>query len=184
MPGGYATTGSQYNEYQRRTRTFAVPASHASLISVGDAVLETGTADALGNAQVDVATAGSLLTGIVVGIRPDFANEAFSDSKILASTAGIVFVNVDPRAEFEVDVVNGPLLLADVGLNANLVATAATTTGGLTTSNMTLNATGKATTATLQFRILSLLAGTDGVLGSRAKVRLNAHTSIAGAAGV
>lgn len=93
-------------------------------------------------------------------------------------------MNEDPDAEYEVDVENGPLVVANVGLNANLVANAATTSGGLTTSNMTLNATGVATTATLQFRIVRLLVGADGVLGSRAVVRVNKSINNTGGTGV
>jgi hypothetical protein len=75
-------------------------------------------------------------------------------------------------------------VLADVGLNANLVATAATTSGGLTTSNMTLNATGVATTATLQFRIVRLLTSAAGVLGGRAVVRVNKSINNTGGTGI
>lgn len=182
--GGFTCIGSMRSGYDGKGRTFAVPASHASLLTIGDVVLETGTADADGNPQVDAATAGSIVTGVIVGIKPDFATEQMSDIKIPASTAGTVIVNVDPDAEYEVDVSNGPLVLADVGLNANIVATAATTSGGLTTSNMTINATGVAATATLQFRIVRLLTNAAGTLGARAVVRLNKSSTNLGATGV
>lgn len=184
MPGGFTCLGSMRSGYDGKGRTRAVPSSHATLIAIGDVVTETGTADALGNPQVDVATASTIVSGVVVGIVPDYSTEALSDIKILASTAGTVIINEDPDAEYEVDVSNGPLVLDDVGLNANLVATAATTSGGLTRSNMTLNATGKATTATLQFRIVRLVTGSDGVLGSRAVVRVNKSINNTGGTGV
>jgi hypothetical protein len=47
---------------------------------------------------------------------PNFATENFTDVSLAASTAGSVQVIVDPHAEYEVDVSNGPLLVADVGL--------------------------------------------------------------------
>lgn len=184
MPGGYTCLGSLSSNYDGKGRTYAVPSSHASLMCIGDVVTETGTADSLGNPQVDVATASTIVTGVVVGIVPDYATEQLSDIKIPASAAGTVIVNVDPNAEYEVDVENGPLVVANVGLNANLVANAATTEGGLTRSNMTLNATGIATTATLQFRIVRLVTGSDGVLGSRAVVRVNKSTNNTGATGI
>jgi len=184
MPGGFTCLGSLSSNYDGKGRTYAVPSSHASLMTIGDVVTETGTADALGNPQADVATASTIVTGIVVGVVPDYSTEQLSDIKISASTAGAVIVNIDPNAEYEVDVENGPLGVADVGLNANLVANAATTSGGLTRSNMTLNATGKATTATLQFRIVRLVTGADGVLGSRAVVRVNKSTNNTGATGI
>jgi hypothetical protein len=182
--GGFTCIGSLSSNYDGKGRTYAVPSSHASLIAIGDVVTETGTADANGDAQVDVATASTIVTGVIVGIKPDYSTEALGDIKIAASTAGTVIVNCDPNAEYEVDVSNGPLVLADVGLNANLVATAATTSGGLTTSNMTLNATGVATTATLQFRIVRLLTSAAGVLGGRAVVRVNKSINNTGGTGI
>ena len=184
MSGGFTCLGSLSSNYDGKGRTYAVPSSHASLIAIGDVVTETGTAAANGDAQVDVATASTIVTGVIVGIKPDYSTEALSDIKIAASTAGTVIVNCDPNAEYEVDVSNGPLVLADVGLNANLVATAATTSGGLTTSNMTLNATGVATTATLQFRIVRLLTSAAGVLGGRAVVRVNKSINNTGGTGI
>jgi hypothetical protein len=98
------------------------------------------------------------VTGVISGITPNFATENFTDVSLAASTAGAVQVIVDPHGEFEVDVSNGPLVVADVDLNVDLVATAATlASGGLTVSNMTVNATGKATTATLPFRVTAWL---------------------------
>lgn len=184
MPGGFICVGSMRSNYDGKTREYTVPSSHASLLTVGDVVTETGTADANGDPQVDAATAGSIVTGVIVGIKPDYATEFLSDIKLVAGTAGKVLVNIDPDAEYEVDVSNGPLVVADVGLNVNIVATAATTSGGLTTSNMTVNATGKATTSTLQFRVLRLLQNSAGVLGGRARVRPNVSINNIGATGV
>ena len=184
MSGGFRYTGSLSDNSCGKLRTYAVPSSHASLIASGDVVRVTGTAAADGLPQVDVATATQSVTGVVSGISPNFATENFTDVSLAASTAGSLQVIVDPHAEYEADVSNGPLLVADVGLNVDLVATAATASGGLTVSNMTVNATGKATTATLPFRVTALLVGSDGVLGSRCKVRVNNSTAVSGATGV
>ena len=184
MSGGFKYTGSLSDNSCGKLRTYAVPSSHASLIASGDVVRVTGTAAADGLPQVDVATATQSVTGVVSGISPNFATENFTDVSLAASTAGSLQVIVDPHAEYEADVSNGPLLVADVGLNVDLVATAATASGGLTVSNMTVNATGKATTATLPFRVTALLVGSDGVLGSRCKVRVNNSTAVSGATGV
>jgi len=184
MPGGFKYTGSLSDNTCGKLRTFGVAAAHASLISVGDVVRITSTANAAGDQEIDVATAAQSVTGVVSSIVPDFTTEALSDIKLPASTAGTVRVVVDPHAEYEVDVSNGPLTIADVGLNVDLVATAATTTGGLTISNMTVNFTGRAVTATLPFRVLKLVTGSDGVLGSRCVVRVNNSTAVSGAAGV
>lgn len=185
MAGGFKFVGTEQSDPTGKAKSFDVPSSHASRLARGDVVRINGTSDATtGNPQVDAATAAQSITGVIVGITPQFATEAFTDTGLAASTAGSVTVCTDPLALYEVDVSNGPLVVADAGLNADLVATAATVSGGMTISNMTLNATGKATTSTLQFRIIKLLTGSDGVLGSRALVRINNTTTTAGATGV
>lgn len=185
MPGGFRFAGSVGYSPDGKVKRFDVDAAHASRISIGDVVRISGTATAAtGVGQVDVATATQSVTGVVSGIVPNFATENLTDTGLAASTAGSLLVQVDPMATYEVDVSNGPLLVADVGLNVDLVATAASLAGGLTVANMTVNATGKATTSTLPFRVVALLVGTDGVLGSKALVRVNNSTTIAGATGV
>lgn len=184
MPGGFKWVGSLSDDPTGKVETYGVAAGHATRLAIGDVVTVTSTSAADGTPQVDAVAAGADVTGVIVAIDPNFATESFTDMGLPASTAGTVKVNTDPRALYEVDVENGPLAIADTNLNANLVANAATQSGGLTISNMTLNATGKATTATLQFRIKRLLVGSDGVLGSRALVQLNESTNIAGATGV
>jgi hypothetical protein len=185
MPGGFKFVGTELSDPTGRARSFDVPASHATRLAKGDVVRLNGTSDATtGNPQIDTAAAAQSITGVIVGITPQYSTEAFTDTGLAASVAGSVTVCTDPMAIYEVDVVNGPLVVADAGLNADLVATAATVSGGMTISNMTLNATGKATTSTLQFRIIKLLTDVNGVLGNRALVRVNNSTTIAGAAGV
>jgi len=184
MAGGFKYVGTDQQEPTVKLKTFDVDSAHASIIAVGDVVRISGTATAVTSVpQVDVATAAQSITGVVAGVVPQYSTEAFTDTGLAASTAGTLLVNTDPLALYEVDVSNGPLAVADVGLNADLVATAATKSGGLTISNMTLNATGKNTTNTLQFRIVKLLTGSDGVLGSRALVRINNTTTITGTTG-
>lgn len=182
---GFYFTGTGFDDPHGKLERFDVAASHATRLAIGDLVRITGTATAVtGVAQVDAPTAGQSVTGVISGIVPGFATENFTDTGLAASTAGSVLVQCDPRAEYEVEVANGPLVVADVGLNADFVATAATNTAGYTQSNMKLNATGVASTNTLPFRIIKLLNGSDGVLGSKALVRLNESTMIAGATGV
>ena len=184
MPGGFAFRGSVNYGPDGKLRRFFVDAAHATRLGIGDAVRITGTATTTGFDAVDAAAAGQQITGIISGIVPNFLTENLTDTGLAASTLGQVLVQMDPHAEYAVDVSNGPLVAADVGLNVDLVATAATFTTGYTTSNMTVNATGKATTATLPFRVIRLLTGTDGVLGSRCMVRINNSTVVPGATGV
>lgn len=167
-----------------KVKTFAVDAAHSTILAAGDVVKVTGTGTAAGKSAVDTGTANAANTGVVTSIIPNYSGEALSQTWLPASTAGQVIVNVDPYAIYEVDVANGPLAAADVGLNVPLVATAATVSGALPTSNMKVNATGKATTATLPFRVIELLEDSSGTLGNRARVRVNASTSNIGATGV
>lgn len=184
MAGGFRWVGSQSDDPRGKVKTFTVESTHGTRLAIGDVVVITSTSDANGIQQVDAAAAGAAVSGVIVGIVPNFATESFTDTGLAASTAGSVLVNIDPRAEYEVDVSNGPLLVTEVGLNLPLVATAATVSGGLTISNMTVNRTGAATTAATEFRLNKLLVGSDGVLGSRCIVTINNSTNIAGAAGV
>lgn len=184
MPG-FFYRGTGFEGPQGKIERLDVAATHATRLAIGDLVRITGDANPVtGVAYVDAPTAGQAISGVVSGIVPNFLTENLTDTGLAASTLGSVFVQMDPRAEYEVDVVNGPLVVASVGLNATYVPTAATNTAGYTQSNMVLNATGVATTATLPLRIVKLLAGADGVLGSRALVRINESTMIAGATGV
>lgn len=186
MPGGFKYVATLTNgDPSAKLKTFDIAASHASRLAIGDVVRITGTATAVTSVpQVDAAAAGQSVTGVVAGFVPNYATESFTDTGLPASTAGTALVICDPLAYYEVDVSNGPLVVADVGLNADIVATAATLNGGLSISNMTINSTGKATTSTLQFRIEKLLTDSAGVLGNRALVRVNNDTFITGATGV
>lgn len=167
-----------------KLKTFNVAASHASVLAVGDLVRITGTASAAGVGQIDASTAAVGATGVINNVRPTFAGEQLSITHLPASTAGDVEVNVDSEGLYNVPVSNGPLVVANVGLNAPAVVTAATVNGTVSVSNMGVNATGVATTATLPLRIVALAEDAAGVLGERAIVRLNATTATAGATGV
>lgn len=181
---GFRSSGSHLTSYDGKSKTYTVAASHATRISIGDVVRITATADALGTQQVDTATASQAISGIVVGVLPNFTTENFTDTGLAASVAGSLLVNTDPRAEYQVDVANGPLVLTDVGLNIDLLAAAASLSGALTISNMLVNASNKGTTSTLPFRVLQLLTDSNGVFGGRCLARMNETTNIAGATGV
>lgn len=182
---GFKWVGSQTGgELSGKVKTFHVDSAHAAVMGIGDVVVMTGTAFTDGTAEVDTGTANIANTGVVTAVLPNIATEALSQTWLSASTAGYVEVNVDPLALWAADVANGPLAVTDVGLNVPLVATTGTVSGSLFTSNMKVNATGKATTNTLPFQVVGLLYGDDGVLGSRALVRTNAATNAYGATGV
>lgn len=156
--------------------TYAIPNTDTNRMAPGDVVVIAGSADTEGVPTINNAGTTGAITGVVMSFEPNFTGEALSESGRAPSTTARAKVNVDPDALYDVDVANGPLVVANVGLNANIVNTAATLSGGLTTSNMTLNATGVATTATFPFRIVQLLTDDAGVLGNRALVRPNNST--------
>jgi hypothetical protein len=184
MPGfKYVGTESQ-GDITGKVKQFQLLVGHAGVIGPGDLVKITAASGADGKPTVDVGVTDTASTGVVTSILPAIAGEALSRTWVPAATVGNVLVNVDAFALYEADVSNGPLADVDVGLNVPAVVTAGTVSGSLFTSNMGVNATGKASTATLPFRVVKLLRGSDGVLGSRVLVRVNASTSNIGATGV
>lgn len=171
-------------ETSGKLRRFHVDAAHAGVLGIGDLVLLTGTSHTDGISEVDIGTANTANTGVIVGVEPQFAGEALSQTHLSASTAGYIFVNVDPDAEYEVTISNGPLVATEVGLNLPAVVTAGTVAGSIFVSNMGGNATGAATTSTLPLRVVRLTEDSAGVLGNKAIVKLNETTSRLGATGI
>lgn len=168
-----------------KLETFAVADTHATLLAPGDVIRLAGSADDEGVATVDAAGATGSITGIIASVKPQFVGENLTETGLPASTAGRVRCHVDPNLNFIVNVTNGTLTAANVGQNINAVVTAATKSGGLTVSNMTVDAATAATTASLQFRILGLEPNDAGAIdGTRARVRMNNSTMRAGTTGV
>ncbi len=169
-------------------QTFAVDAAHATLLAPGDAVVITGDGSVTGVSEVNTGNATTANTGVIVSVAPQIAGENLTETGLPALTAGNVQVQLDPQALYEIEA-DATLVVADVGLNAAVVATTATKVGGLTVSNMVLDKSGAgavpAVTITLPYRIVALLEGIDtGVLGDRALVRPNATTQSDGALGI
>jgi hypothetical protein len=184
MSGFTAVKKQGASETAGMVQTYAVAASHATLLAPGDACVITGTSNTDGVAAVDAGNATTANTGVITSIDFILSGENLTETGLPAGIAGTVKVNVDPLQNYEVES-NATLLAADVGLNIGIDDSAATKLGGLTVSNMVLDAATKATTQTLPYRIVALLPGKDsGVLGDRALVRPNASTINDGAAGV
>lgn len=172
-----------------QTTEYYVPASDSTALFVGDPVIIAGGADADGVSTVTRATAASAgrITGVVVGFRPSPTVIAAGGYR-LASTAEYVLVCDDPEQVFEIqeDSVGGALAAADIGLNADLVAGTGSTVSKR--SGFQLDTSTKATTATLQLRILGLQRRVDNEIGANAKVlvRINlpTETGAVGSTGV
>lgn len=166
--------GAPYNGAATR---YAVAAADATALFIGDPVILAGSADADGVATVVRATAagGAFMLGPVVSVEPETRD---SLPYRAASTARYVYVADDPDLVFEIqeDAVGGALAAADVGLNADLVAGTGSTITGL--SGFQLDTSTKATTATLQLRILGFSQRVDNEIGANAKVlvTINLHS--------
>lgn len=169
-------------------REYYVPASDSTALFVGDPVIIAGGADADGLSTVTRATAASAgrITGAVVGFRPDAS--VIANGYRVASVAGYVLVSDDPDQVYEIqeDAVGGALAAADVGLNADLVAGSGSTV--TKASGFQLDTSTKATTATLQLRVLGFQRRADNEIGANAKVlvRINlpTETGAVGSTGV
>lgn len=171
------------------TREYFVPSSDGTALFIGDPVILAGSANSTMTAPtVTRATAagGNRVTGVVVGFRP---NETINAAGYrAASTDAYVLVTDDPDQLYEIqdDSVGGALAAADIGLNADLIAG----TGNTATkrSGFMLDTSTKATTNTLQLRIVALQDRADVEVGSTSKVlvRLNltTETGAAGSTGV
>lgn len=157
-----APYNGQFNVYQHAS-------GDSNALFVGDVVKLAGDASAGGIATVTISAGGSPALGVVVGFAPQktdpIAGSLNTGSLSLdtpqycpASTAMYVYVCDSPDVVYEVEGTNAgssyTYLSADIGLNADgYYGTAGSTSTG--NSGMSLDVGGtKATTATLQFKIL------------------------------
>ena len=162
------------NSYTGKVQTFAVASAHSTLLAVGDLVRITGTADANGVAEVDAAAAAQTLTGCIVGIDYDISN--LERKGLPALSAGTVKVATDRNMLMEAES-STTVSLDDVGANADIVATAASASGNLVNSNMTVNTTAPAS-ATAQIRIEGIKDAADGLTtGTTLFCRINESTN-------
>lgn len=167
--------GAPYNGAATR---YFVPASDGTALFLGDPVVVAGSADADGVMTVTRATAagGAFMLGPVVSVEPITRD---STPYRAASEARYVWVADDPDLVFEVqeDAVGGALAVADVGLNADWIVGTGSTVTGL--SGCQLDTSTKATTATLQLRILGFSQRIDNEVGNanaKVLVSINLHS--------
>jgi hypothetical protein len=157
------------------------PATDATALFIGDPVVKSGSADAAGVPGCVRAVAAGPITGVVEGFVPDGVTNLAGYGA--ASTAFYVLVRDDPRELFEIQENTG-LAAGDIGLNANLTIAAGNT--GNRRSGVTLDATTKATTATLAVKMIGLSPKPKNDFGAFNKVlvKINNHTETAGSAGI
>lgn len=189
MAGGFRPVQDlSGGSYTGKVQTFAVDATHSTLLSVGDLVVETGNLDAAtGVSEVDAISAGTgnLITGVIVAI--DFNISDLESKGLAVSTAGTVKVAVDPDLLLEAETSGGTFALTDVGGNLPAVVTEATASGNLVNSNMAVNTAGAAASTTEQLRVVGVKDSGDitypAPAGTTLIVRINEST-ISGAVGV
>jgi hypothetical protein len=195
-------TGAPYNG---GGNIYQIPASDANNTFVGDPVILDGNASAGGVATVKKAAAGAAVLGVITGfvnVKQDPVTGALTNGSIaldtpqyrVASTAQYCLVEDAPDVVYEVEQTTGgsayTYLLADVGLNADAYygGTGSTTSGN---SAVSLDMSTKATTATLQFKILgtvqrpdnSSVSGTDTAVHVLAKINNSTFGNGTGATG-
>ena len=188
MAGGFRPVQDiSGHSYTGKIEPFAVDAAHATLLAVGDLVVETGNLDAAtGVSEVDAISAGTgnLITGVITSINPDFSN--LERKGLPALSAGTVLVATDPDLLLEAETLGGTFAVTDVGGNLPVTVTAATASGGLVNSNMVVNTTGAAISATEQVRVVGVKDSGDitfpAPVGTTLIVRINESTR--GAVGV
>jgi len=168
----YHVTGAPFNG---QANVYQFPASDATACFVGDPVVLEGNASASGVATIKRAAAGAPVLGVLVGLinaKQDPIAGSMTNGAIaldtpqyrLASTAQYGLVVDAPDVVYEVEQSTGgsayTYLLADVGLNADAYygGSGSTTTGN---SAVSLDMSTKATTATLQFKLLGAVQRVD-----------------------
>jgi hypothetical protein len=161
---------------------YSVPASYATALYIGDPVdIISSSNDAFGIPAVKLATVGSPLIGVVIGIAdggdPGAITTVTRDLPIYhpASTLQYLLVCDDPTMIYMVQddastQATAPTLWA--GKNANLVSGSGSTNTGY--SGWQLAASTVATTNTLDVKIIRPLQQADNVIGGTANTNMNA----------
>ena len=178
---------------------YHIPASYATNVFIGDAVVKTGTSNAavvetcagkyaIGSLpDVNRVTVGdgNAITGVVIGFDP--IPTALGRKYGVASTARVALVVDDPKARFHIrDDGAAALAITSVGLNAVLIEGTGNTTTGISGLKLDTNSDVPAADASNQLTILRLADIHDNVIGVNAvwEVSINQHTESDGALGI
>jgi hypothetical protein len=168
------TNGSPFNG---QVNQYAILAADGTAAFVGDLVKLTGTASADGYPSVAVCAAGNTPVGVIVGFRPDPAALNTPLYRV-ASTLRYALVADSPDLVMEAqeDAVGGALAITNIGQNVDIIATAGSTTTGL--SAMQVDSSTAATTSTLVLRLVGFVDRPDNEVGSanaKVLVAYNVH---------
>ena len=162
--------------YNGACTPYIVDSSNATAVFVGDFMIR----EADGNVAPYTGTGGGSLLGVCVaaGVNAQtYANpDSLGNRYLAASTAGTVLIADDPDIVFEVqeDIGGTTLAAIDAGANADVLATAGSTTTGRSAHEIDRSTI--ATTAA-QLRLIRLVPREDNAIGDYAKweVLINEH---------
>ena len=137
--------------------------SSSNPVAIGDVVGHSTllATDNSGFSGVQVETGATVVasTGVVVGFEVN-PQEGLLKTGLEASTDSIVRVAIDPRQVYKVEVAAGVFDATDFGFAVDTIATVATISGNLITSNMTINTTASSTSTTRPWLIVGADVGT------------------------
>ena len=166
------TSGAPYNG---GGNLYAVAASDATALFIGDPVVLDGSATANGIATVTKAAAAGPILGVVLGFIPvnvDPATGSMTAGSVtldtpqyrVASTFRYVLIEDSDDVVYEVEQATGAnasytFLIADVGLNVSHTTVAGSTTTGQSAAALDMST--KATTATLPWKIVGAVQRVD-----------------------
>jgi len=165
------TNGSPWNG---KFRMYYHAVGQSDVIYMNDAVTSAGSADALGKyATVEQADVGDPIRGVAIGFSdtPYLAADTTNLERSYCPTLTAMYIAVvdDPTVIWEIQEDNaGENIEADdVGSVLNLVATAGSTTTGL--SGMELDSSEGGSTSAKTFMLLGLVDREDNVMGLYAR---------------
>lgn len=186
-PFGLRPINNNGTPFSGQLTMYNIPASDSNNYFIGDPVLPAGSADAYGVATVTIAIAASGNTlGPIVAIVNGPAAGGSATAPVTrdlpvyrqASVNTYVLVADDPNTLFAVQDNNAAFAAADISLNVNLNAGG----GGSTVTGISswcITTTGKATTNTLQMRLMRSLRAPNIVPFTAAALyvcRINLHS--------
>jgi hypothetical protein len=151
--------------FEGNVNVYFQPASDATATAVGDIVKLVATSVAPSTQQTNlyypvaylptvtrITAVGDVPVGVVVGMLADPANLQYANYR-LASTDRYLLVADSPLTEFEAEFNGAYTYNTAVGLNVSPKIGAITTVTNVALSNMEIDGTTLATTATLMFRV-------------------------------
>jgi hypothetical protein len=162
--------------YNGQANLYYMASGYATAAYVGDVVKIVTAADTTGRAQtVELAAAGNAVVGVIVGFLPEPTNLDVSGTYRAASTARYCWVADSPDTIFQAEASNGTPVYSDLGLNVNHAV--GTPNATFARSGAYLDWGTEANTATLTFKVLSIVDSPDNEIGASVKllVKINNH---------